>query len=100
MSDAQKFYLPTPPSTYLHAGAGTGWPHDHKAEDTFDLPPEPTMPHVKTDEEYFPKFNGHGGAELCIRTVTTTAAYKRIATFDTYADAETAAKALNEHKGY
>lgn len=29
------------PSTYLHAVAGKGWPYDHKAEDTFEVPPLP-----------------------------------------------------------
>ena len=87
---------PRGPSTYLHAGSGTkGWPHDHKAEDAFDLPPAYT---TEGDIEYFAKF-GPKGEALLLKSVTTHA-HTRIAAFDTMADARTAAEALNNHKGY
>lgn len=91
--------------TYLHAGAGKGWPHDHKAEDTFDVPtiaidtqdfnrlvggPKPPV----EERDYQAEFGPDGSARLVLVTATI------IATFETFADAQTAAKALNEHKGY
>jgi hypothetical protein len=79
------------PSTYLHAGAGVGWPHDHKAEDTFELPQKPAAPQ---DREYTAEFRGDGSAVLVLYTS------KVIANFDTMADARKAAEALNNHEGY
>jgi hypothetical protein len=96
------------PSTYLHAGAGKGWPHDQKAEDTFDLPPQRLSTEeakenyaaylgktAPADPEYYVQFGPKGEALLMHYTPNRT-----IATFDTFTDAVTAAKALNELKGY
>lgn len=81
------------PDTYLHAGSSQGWPADHTAEDTFECPPI-DRPDIETAPEYSARFSYTGAAHL-IKTTTT-----RIATFETFADAQTAAKALNELKGY
>ena len=99
--------------TYLHAGAGKGWPHDHTSEDTFDLPPLATILHeahklsnpvqvaidhalmVGGSPEYKAEYTANGGAVLVLYTPA-----KIIARFDTFADATTAARALNETKGY
>jgi hypothetical protein len=50
----------------------------------------------RDDIEYIAEFTTTGGAVLRKRTIS----YKTIANFDTYADAETAAEALNNHEGY
>lgn len=114
------------PSTYLHAGSSKGWPADQKSEDTFEVPSEqrtvspwdasapwhPTthfrdgtpIPMVTVDtrapapvteeREYRAEFGDSGEAFLVLDHT------KRIAKFDTYADAQTAAEALNNLKGY
>jgi hypothetical protein len=134
-------------TTYLHAGAGEGWPADHKAEDTFDLPCDAmkhcldtftrTKPSDATlsdiigpyrqpaaaadntfqsyanacnnyrpgnpnmlkkpeppEDEYIAEFGPDGSARLVVATT------RIIANFNNFADAQTAAKALNELKGY
>lgn len=84
-------------STYLHAGAGTQWPADHAAEDTFEAPSQPWQPaplNVRRDHEYSAEFGTDGSARLVLNSK------RHIATFDTYRDAKTAAEALNNHKGY
>lgn len=85
--------IPVGPSTYLHAGAAKGWPADQKAEDTFELPPVPPRGTVEP-REYRAEFGTDGSARLVLDKTTT------IATFDTFADAQLAAEALNNHKGY
>lgn len=96
------------PSTYLHAGASkTGWPHDQSTEDTFDLPAVPgricrTPTPLETSEvtrEYVAKYTSMGGAELVLITKSTYETIRPIAAFDTMADAQTAAEALNNHEG-
>jgi hypothetical protein len=93
------------PSTYIYAGYGTkGWPHDHSTEDAYEVPPftwdgHPTGTVVKSaksaeDREYTAEFRSDGGAVLVLRI------NKTIAHFETFTDAQIAAKALNELKGY
>lgn len=85
------------PSTYLHAGASSqGWPHDQKAEDTFDVPTSPEWRTDTVEAEYRAEFLPTGGVAL-MRVSTTKI---NIANFNNFADAQTAAKALNELKGY
>lgn len=115
--------------TYLHAGAGKGWPHDHKAEDTFEVhplkhewsedriynitPPLNVLEHpeligmpmitidtrdnglINNAPEYKAEFGHDGSANLVLYTPR-----RLIAKFDTMADAQLAAEALNNHKGY
>lgn len=99
------------PSTYLHAVAGKGWPYDHKAEDTFDIPHTTPPLHLTFPEgftvheepsapEYHAEYGSKGEAILVIATQSVTRSVKRIAYFDTYADAQRAAEALNNHEGY
>lgn len=91
------------PSTYLHAGCGKGWPHDHKAEDTFELPRRVPAHEARAEffstaaetPQYSAGFTGSGKVILVLSTPERTIAY-----FDTFADAQTAAQALNELKGY
>jgi hypothetical protein len=117
------------PSTYLHAGSGKGWPHDQSTEDTFEVPsspvqPWPCPPHpldgltakqaqaaflnspvftpeaieaqvISTvEKEYRAEFDTKGRALLILHRRQT------VASFDTYADAQLAAEALNNHEGY
>lgn len=122
-SIAQVFSDSRKHDTYLHAGKPSkiGWPHDHTAEDTFAVPPmgigaPPWMPvppfapglilqHPPCEQlakpkppvvelEYRAEFGTDGSARLLLITTAT------IAKFDTFADAQLAAKAINEHKGY
>jgi hypothetical protein len=106
--------------TYLHAGHGTkGWPHDHKAEDPFEVPPHLSMSQflnkkdletAKLDQaykaahpvgiindtpQYSAAYTGSGKAILVLSTPERTIGF-----FDTFADAQLAAKALNELKGW
>jgi hypothetical protein len=100
------------PSTYLHAGAGIGWPVDHSTDDTFALPPLPLSallpPNMLSDAkrpeplnivddrpEYKAEFSADGSANLVLYTPC-----KIIAKFQTFVDAQTAAQALNNLKGY
>lgn len=157
-------------NTYLHAGPrpGVGWPVDHKAEDTFELPPTqsglpelqareraqsaaakitakveganwhldvlspapdaplkryewtedrvvtiapklnvldhpellcpPTPAIFDAAEEYRAEYTSGGGVVLVL--LKTSIDKTTIATFNNHADAVTAAKALNELKGY
>lgn len=91
-----------------------GWPVDHGTEDTFCLPPmspinaaighafnlvnpptiAPPPPPAPEDREYRAEYGSDGSARLVIDTVRV------IAKFDTFADACTAAEALNAHHGY
>lgn len=84
--------------TYLHANGPTGWPADHKAEDTFDIPtigPGMIVNVIKDKPEYSAAYTGSGKVILILSTPDRTIGY-----FDTYADAQLAAEALNNHKGY
>lgn len=86
--------------TYLN-GHAKGWPHDHTAEDTFELPPKTTNEAllIKSQDEakeYRAEFGTDGSARLYLHTPPKLF----IATFETFADAKTAAEALNNHKGY
>ena len=89
------------PSTYLHAVAGKGWPHDHKAEDAFELPGNTV---VDERPQYRAEYMPDGGVNLVLITplvtYTRTETKTTIASFNNYEDAHTAAKALNELKGY
>ena len=103
------------PSTYRHAGASKiGWPHDHSVDDTYEVPPYTWVAKDKQDiidgnlnginvvkkqlhaedTEYVAQFGGDGSAILFLVTK------RSVAKFDTFADAKTAAEALNNHKGY
>lgn len=81
------------PNTYLHTGAIKGWPQDHKAEDTFDLLQRRQQLHAE-DREYKAEFGTDGSARLYLITKTS------VAKFDTFADAQLAAEALNNHNGF
>lgn len=89
------------PSTYMHAVAGKGWPYDHKAEDAFEVPPYILRDTIKLDDlrnetpEYKAEFGTDGSARLYLYQPR-----KLIGTFETFADAQITAKALNEAKGY
>ncbi len=109
-------------TTYLHCAPKPGWPADHTTEDAFDLPKKPrvtahearaafynepespqsaaplTPAIFEAAEEYRAEYTSGGGVVLVLSKTQqqkTTIAY-----FDTYVDAQTAAKALNELKGY
>jgi hypothetical protein len=112
-------------NTSLHAGFSRGWPHDHKAEDGYEAPPhtwapgvnesfrllaekkeEASMTHTTTtwetgavtecaSPEYRAEFGTDGSARLYLHAPKTL-----IGSFDTFADAQLAAEALNNHKGY
>ena len=109
-----------PHDTYLHAFGGQGWPADHRAEDTFEVPGagwltnaeaaatqaqlwEPAKnkttleaTHVLADApQYSAAYTGSGKVILVLSTPDRTIGY-----FDTFADAQLAAEALNNHKGY
>jgi hypothetical protein len=95
-----------PASTYLHAGVRHGWPHDQKCEDTFEVPPMAVNPgsvlNVQLNQtttcaapEYKAEYGADGSARLYLH-----APKRLIGTFDTFADAQLAAEALNNHKGY
>jgi hypothetical protein len=117
---AQVFSCAHKHNTYLHAGSGKlGWPHDHTVEDTYAYGPQEMAARamdeardaallneahkavhpvavLPNDQEYSAEFGAHGEAYVVKRSTT----YKFIAAFDTMADAQKAAKALNEHEGY
>ena len=84
------------PPTYLHAFGGKGWPADHTAEDAFELPPMIKLDDLRNETpEYKAEFGTDGSARLYLYQPR-----KLIGTFNTFADAQLAAKALNEAKGY
>jgi hypothetical protein len=88
-------------NTSLHAGFSRGWPYDHKAEDVYEAPPhtwEPLVTGAVTEcesPEYRAEFGTDGSARLYLHAPKTL-----IGSFDTFADAQLAAEALNNHKGY
>lgn len=101
----------TGPSTYMHAVPGKGWPFDHKAEDAFELPPlrngvtvevplYETKDTSEVEQQYSAVYTTKGGVELRLETVSTYTTIRTIGTFDTFADAQLAAEALNNLKGY
>jgi hypothetical protein len=85
------------PSTHLHAGAGPVWPAQQSTEDAFEAPRRPDpfdWIDTPADQQYSAEFRSDGGAVLVLKTT------KDIAKFDTFEDAQEAAKALNQYKGY
>lgn len=116
-------------NTYLHAGSGKrGWPYDHSVDDAYECPPftwAPTLqeafklsnPVTIAREAIDHALMGTGESPIAFAAPEDTTEYralfgekgeaylvlvniKRIAKFDTFADAQTAAKALNEHHGF
>ena len=77
------------PSTYLNG---------HPPEDAFDVPDFTTIktPPSYTPREYTTVFGLKGEALLVLNEDKQTT----IASFETMADAQTCAEALNNHKGY
>jgi hypothetical protein len=72
-----------------------GWPSDHTPEDAFEVTTQPLeYKHNAPDNQYVAEYVSSGGVTLFLVTKKT------IASFDTLADAKTAAEALNNHKGY
>jgi hypothetical protein len=108
------------PDTYLN-GARNGWPQDPKAEDTFELPklnaqPEGSAPaegeqrdmsEFKARNAFFnsilsneePEFKAEFGTDGSSR-VYLYSPRRLIGSFETHADAQLAAEALNNYKGY
>jgi len=76
-----------------------GWPTDQALEDAFDLPPR-AVETSKVDRQYAAEFTASGGVELILTTTSTYETKRTIGSFDTMADAQLAAKALNTHHGY
>jgi hypothetical protein len=114
-----------------------GYPQDHSAEDTFDIPPFPVEPvkinaaiegntwpeasdaselsedkeadaaflsnltdTLEVTQEYSAEFTTRGGVQLILTTTSKTHTVRPIASFDTFADAQLAAEALNNHNGF
>ncbi len=98
LKSAPTFRDKTSHDTYLN-GVRYGWPHDHSVDDTYEVPPHTWTPVEAEDPahgpQYAAEFTTSGGAILVFYP-----AAQKIAAFETMADAQTAAKALNEHKGY
>ena len=87
-------------NTYLHARYGQVWPADQKSEDAFEVPLHTLEinqdnPNREESPQYSAEFTGQGKAVLVLYTPSRV-----IAHFDTFADAQTAAEALNNHHGY
>jgi hypothetical protein len=78
-------------NTYLN-GHSKGWPHDHSVDDAYEAPP---YTHITTSNES-PEYKARSDGSL----VLVTACVTHIANFGTFADAQLAAEALNNHKGY
>jgi hypothetical protein len=96
-------------NTSLHAGFSRGWPYGHKAEDAYEAPPhtwEPwlnetfTLPaEQKPLKNEAPEFKAEFGLDGSSRVYLYTPR-RLVGSFETHADAQLAAEALNNHKGY
>jgi hypothetical protein len=82
-------------NTSLHAGFSRGWPHDHKAEDAYEAPPHTWSPGVNEAPEFKAEFGLDGSSRVYLYTPR-----RLVGSFETHADAQLAAEALNNHKGY
>jgi hypothetical protein len=99
-------------NTSLHAGFSRGWPHDHKAEDAYEAPPH-TWDEPGVNETFkllaekkplnirneAPEFKAEFGLDGSSR-VYLHPPRRLVGSFETHADAQLAAEALNNHKGY
>lgn len=122
-------WKPKGPSTYLNSLQRHELQRlvDQTPEDAFDLPPfglkvdplsdpnsykgayppgtvAPAAPRVidtsEVTHEYSAAYTATGGVSLVLTTVSNYRTERTIAAFDTFADAQTAAEALNNLKGY
>lgn len=111
------------PSTYLHAGSAQGWPANPQNEDTFDLPCDALKPDYLSNpnaltpageaflarsltegsevtKEYTAEYDPKGRALLILNTTSKYITAREIGSFDTMADAQLAAQALNDLNGF
>lgn len=87
----------------INCGKSTTVPGLHSTEDTFaPCAPNPIVTGYDTsnvDRQYAAEYTPGGGVNLVLTTTSTYVTKRAIASFDTMADAQTAAKALNNHNG-
>lgn len=84
------------PDTYLN-GHSKGWPHDHSVDDAYEAPLFTMKPKTAPAEEreFKASFGPDGSSKVWLHTPP-----RLIGSFETHADAQLAAEALNNYKGY